>query len=76
MNPPGDPTTAEPSSDLLARVQACTVCAANLPHPSPRNRLWLKRHPWFEADVLPELRERLGTLLPAGDNGGAPITSQ
>ncbi|MGA9162861.1 MAG: uracil-DNA glycosylase family protein, partial [Thiobacillus sp.] len=43
-----------------------------LPHPSPRNRGWLKRHPWFEAEVLPELRERLGTLLTAGDNGGAP----
>ncbi|MGI9498643.1 MAG: uracil-DNA glycosylase family protein [Geminicoccaceae bacterium] len=27
-----------------------------LPHPSPRNRPWLKRHPWFEAEVLPALR--------------------
>jgi uracil-DNA glycosylase len=42
-----------------------------LPHPSPRNRLWFKRHPWFEAAVLPALRERVGTLLAAGDNGGA-----
>lgn len=30
-----------------------------LPHPSPRNQLWLKRNPWFEADVIPELRRRL-----------------
>jgi len=43
-----------------------------LPHPSPRNRGWLKRHPWFEAEVLPGLRERLGTLFPAGDNGDVP----
>lgn len=27
-----------------------------LPHPSPRNQLWLKRHPWFETELLPELR--------------------
>jgi uracil-DNA glycosylase len=30
-----------------------------LPHPSPRNNLWLKRNPWFELDVLPMLRARV-----------------
>jgi uracil-DNA glycosylase len=40
-----------------------------IPHPSPRNRGWLKKNPWFEAEVLPVLRERVGTLLSAGDNG-------
>lgn len=33
-----------------------------LPHPSPRNTLWLRRNPWFEADVLPALRSRLASL--------------
>ena len=27
-----------------------------LPHPSWRNTGWLKRHPWFQADLLPDLR--------------------
>lgn len=27
-----------------------------LPHPSPRNNIWLKRNPWFEEELLPELR--------------------
>ena len=27
-----------------------------LPHPSPRNNIWLKKNPWFEAEVLPELQ--------------------
>ena len=27
-----------------------------LPHPSPRNRLWLTRNPWFENELVPELR--------------------
>lgn len=34
-----------------------------LPHPSWRNTGWLKRNPWFEADVLPVLRERVKKLI-------------
>ena len=30
-----------------------------LPHPSWRNTGWLKRNPWFEAELLPELRARI-----------------
>ncbi|OBZ93773.1 uracil-DNA glycosylase [Pararhizobium polonicum] len=30
-----------------------------LPHPSWRNTGWLKKNPWFEADVLPVLRARV-----------------
>ncbi|HHJ15379.1 MAG TPA: uracil-DNA glycosylase family protein [Gammaproteobacteria bacterium] len=37
-----------------------------LPHPSPRNNLWLRRNAWFEADVLPVLRERVRGLLGSG----------
>lgn len=33
-----------------------------LPHPSPRNLLWLKRNSWFEYEVLPALKRRLNTL--------------
>ena len=33
------------------------------PHPSPRNTLWLKRNPWFEEEVVPEMRQRVKALL-------------
>jgi len=33
-----------------------------LPHPSPRNTRWLQVNPWFERDVLPELRRRVRSL--------------
>lgn len=33
-----------------------------LPHPSPRNNAWLRRHPWFERELLPALRDRLRRL--------------
>ena len=34
-----------------------------MPHPSPRNIGWFKRNPWFENEVVPELRRRLVGLL-------------
>jgi uracil-DNA glycosylase len=34
-----------------------------LPHPSWRNTGWLKRHPWFEREVVPVLRGRVKALL-------------
>jgi len=34
-----------------------------LPHPSPRNNLWLGRNPWFEKDLLPMLRRRVSEAL-------------
>jgi uracil-DNA glycosylase len=33
-----------------------------LPHPSWRNLLWRRRNPWFEKEVLPELRRRVEAL--------------
>ena len=33
-----------------------------MPHPSPRNRLWLRRNPWFEAEVIPELQNRIANF--------------
>ncbi|MDF0534341.1 uracil-DNA glycosylase family protein [Shewanella yunxiaonensis] len=34
-----------------------------LPHPSPRNRLWLKQHPLFEQTLLPLLQQRIAELI-------------
>jgi uracil-DNA glycosylase len=34
-----------------------------LPHPSWRNTGWLKRHPWFADDLLPELRRAVRTVM-------------
>ncbi|MCL4119661.1 UNVERIFIED_CONTAM: hypothetical protein GTU68_042144 [Idotea baltica] len=34
-----------------------------LPHPSPRNRFWLTKNPWFEVDVLPLLKERVKEVV-------------
>ena len=34
-----------------------------LPHPSWRNNAWLKANPWFEAELLPRLRQDVRRLL-------------
>lgn len=34
-----------------------------LPHPSWRNTGWLKKNPWFEAELVPVLRARVGAAL-------------
>lgn len=34
-----------------------------LPHPSWRNNSWIKRHPWFTQELLPELKRRVRELV-------------
>ncbi len=34
-----------------------------LPHPSPRNNIWLRKNGWFEDQVIPILRERTKALI-------------
>ncbi len=33
------------------------------PHPSWRTLNWAKKNPWFEAELIPELQKRVGTLV-------------
>lgn len=34
-----------------------------IPHPSPVNRFWTIKNSWFEADMVPELRNRVSEIL-------------
>jgi uracil-DNA glycosylase len=51
---------------LAATTQAWREYAPQyvpLPHPSPRNQPWFKRHAWFEEQVIPMLQSRIKTLF-------------
>jgi uracil-DNA glycosylase len=53
-------------SSLTETVRAWRSYGPNivpLPHPSPRNNMWLKRNPWFEQELLPTLRLRVSEAL-------------
>ena len=41
-----------------------------LPHPSPRNHRWLKRNPWFESTVIPQLQNHIMGVLNCPVCGG------
>ena len=34
-----------------------------LPHPRPRKHMWLRRNPWFDAELLPLVRSRVKAVL-------------
>ena len=33
-----------------------------MPHPSPRNNIWLKKNPWFAEETLPAVRARVAEV--------------
>lgn len=52
--------------DLTETVHAWREYAPEflpLPHPSFRNNAWLRRNPWFEAEVVPYLRLRTANII-------------
>ena len=34
-----------------------------LVHPSPRNQIWMAKNPWFESEVMPDLKKRIQKIL-------------
>lgn len=58
------PTAKESSlTDLVRAWRDYGTQLMPLPHPSPRNNIWLKRNPWFGEEVLPALRRRIRAAL-------------
>ncbi|HLV48833.1 MAG TPA: uracil-DNA glycosylase family protein [Aliidiomarina sp.] len=57
------PSEGKKVTEIVANWQAHWPNIIPLPHPSPRNNIWLKRNPWFADEVLPKLRERVAQLL-------------
>lgn len=50
-------------TDAVADFRSLLPTRFALAHPSPRNRAWLKRNPWFEREALPALRTRVREVL-------------
>lgn len=57
------PESKKPVTETVKSWQTYWPNVVPLPHPSPRNNVWLKRNNWFEQDVLPSLRQRIKKLL-------------
>ena len=50
-------------TDTVAAWRTQWPAVLPMPHPSPRNNIWLKINPWFAADVVPALQMRVAELL-------------
>lgn len=50
-------------TDTVAAWRTQWPAVLPMPHPSPRNNIWLKINPWFGADVVPALQSRVAALL-------------
>jgi len=52
--------------EIMSRDGPSGPVRVPLPHPSWRNTGWLRRHPWFEADLVPVLRRTVAGVLTKG----------
>ncbi|MFC1749743.1 uracil-DNA glycosylase family protein [Pseudomonadota bacterium] len=56
----------EAENTLTATVKAWENYGPDLmplPHPSPRNNIWLKKNLWFEKQLVPTLKRKVAALL-------------
>ena len=56
------PNAAKSVTETVAAWEQFWPDVVPLPHPSPRNNMWLRRNPWFVNDVLPRLRDRVAEI--------------
>jgi len=50
-------------TETVAHWQRYLPSQIVMPHPSPRNVGWFKKNPWFEADVIPAVQQRVAEVL-------------
>ena len=53
----------EYASVPIAPAGGVTIRAIPVPHPSWRNNAWIKKNPWFEDELLPDLRAAIAEEL-------------
>lgn len=66
------PDTGSSVTSIVQRWQEYWPAVVPLPHPSPRNNLWLRRNPWFEKELIPRLQQRVAEILDAGSRASLP----
>lgn len=57
------PQRGKTLTETVRNWEACGAEIMPLPHPSPRNNIWLSKNSWFERDLVPVLRQRVEAAL-------------
>lgn len=55
--------STDKSTEVVRNFKAYLPTYFPLTHPSPRNNIWLAKNPWFEPEVLPELKSRIAEIM-------------
>lgn len=55
--------TSSSLTELVKSWRSYWPLMVPLPHPSPRNNIWLRKNPWFEEELLPPLRAKVSEIL-------------
>jgi len=55
--------TSAKTTEVIRDFEAYLPKYFPLVHPSPRNNIWLAKNPWFEPELLPELKKRVAQLM-------------
>ncbi|MFC3023866.1 uracil-DNA glycosylase family protein [Vibrio zhugei] len=50
-------------TDTVKQWETWAPTIIPLPHPSPRNNIWLKKNPWFEQELVPFLAQTIHQSL-------------
>ena len=50
-------------TETVSNYEAYLPTYFPLPHPSPRNNIWLKKNPWLEQEVIPVLQQQVKKLI-------------
>jgi len=53
----------KPLAEIVGNWRAHWPTLLALPHPSPRNIAWIKRHSWLEDEIIPALQSRVSALV-------------
>ncbi len=57
------PSAHQTLTETVAQWRSYWPGIVPLPHPSPRNNIWLAKNPWFSQELLPLLRNRVDEAL-------------
>lgn len=57
------PTRGETLTQTVQNWKQYWPALLPLPHPSPRNNIWLRKNAWFEAEILPVLQQNIRSVL-------------
>ena len=57
------PKTGKNLTETVRAWQDYAPSVFPLPHPSPRNNIWLKKNPWFAQSLLPALGEAVDAAI-------------